>query len=131
MAKTKMARRRVQYRTRTVTRRSGPSSKVVRQRVSAAAKRARTSAEKREVEGDMYAVGAALLLGLAARKNIELPAIGEIGTAGTVGAGMYLAGAYLKGATGRKMKAASVGPLSVAAHELAEDSDLFDWVDNL
>lgn len=77
----------------------------------------------------MYAVLASLALGLAARKGIQLPAIGEIGTAGTVGLAMFAAPMVTSGKLGKDLRRASVGPLSVAAHELAEDSDLFDFID--
>lgn len=77
----------------------------------------------------MYAVLSAMALGLAARKGIELPTIGEIGTAGTVGLAMFAAPMVTKGKLGKDLRRASVGPLSVAAHELAEDSDFFDWLD--
>lgn len=130
-----MARRRsytpARVRTRTVVKRvrSGPSPKLVKARVSAAAKSAAARARKAGERGDMYALAAALGLGLAARKGVEIPAIGELGTAGTVGAAMWAAPMLIKGKMGADLRRASVGPLSVALHELAEDSEMFSFID--
>lgn len=75
------------------------------------------------------AVFASMVVGGLARKDIQFDVIGEIGTSASIGLLMFAAPLFAKGATASKIRAASVGPLSCAAHEWVEDSDMFDWLD--
>lgn len=134
MAKTRTRRRRAYPlarapRARVVTRRVGPSPKMVRAQTSQAAKRARKRAMGQAEKDRMWAVGASLVLGVLARKGIEVPMLGEVGTAAGVGLAMFAAPFVVDNALTQRLAAVSVGPLSVAAHELGEESDLLDFLD--
>jgi hypothetical protein len=95
--------------------RVGPSraSKVKRgvsRGMSAAAKSAMT--EKHTIT----ALAGAAALGIAKRQGIELPKVEQLGTAGTYGAGAYLAARFTKSKT---LAHLATGLLSVALYELA------------
>lgn len=118
-------------RTRTVvkTRRVGPSPKMIRAQKSQAALSATRRAEKRAQSDDMLALAAAAALAAATRKGLNIPVLGEVGQAGTVGLAMWAAPFLMKNNTGRRLRAASVGPLAVAVHEFVEDSSMLSFLD--
>lgn len=74
----------------------------------------------REEKHTIAAVGAAAVCGLAESRNVALPHIEALGTAGTYGVVAYVAGRYMKSKT---LSHVATGLLSVAAYKLTADSE--------
>lgn len=90
---------------------------------------ARRRAENKESTDMFWALAASALVGVANRKDWEIPKFGEIGTSATIGIAMYAAPVLVKGETGKSIRRASIGPLSIALHEMIEDTEYFEWLD--
>lgn len=69
-------------------------------------------------------------VGMLNRADVELPWVGEVGSAGIVAVVSYGLGAWaVKGTAGGVLRDIGTTAGAIALHELAEDSELFDFLD--
>lgn len=69
-------------------------------------------------------------VGMLNRSDVELPWVGEVGSAGAVAVVSYALGAWaVQGTAGGVLRDVGTTAGAIALHELAEDSPLFDFLD--
>lgn len=127
-----MASKLAKRRTAPAPRRSGnrkANTQLERVKRSAANRAARTRKDKEATKAGLVSLGGAAVLGILDRKGIELPKVGGMGNAAMAGLALYLAPVVIKGSTGQMLRDASIGALSIAAYEFAEESDVLDFLD--
>jgi len=98
----------------------------LRKQLASSRKSARTRVEKARTGHALTSVATGAVMGVLARKDIDLPFAGEVGTAAVAAAAAGIAGWYLKNET---LMNVAIAAGTLAAHEFVEDSPLVSFLD--